>query len=323
MRDESLKSRTPLRSVVAPYVQLARFDHWLKNVFMLPGVLVAMLADPDLVSATGFARVALGLLAAGIAASANYILNELMDEKSDAFHPVKRSRPLPSGLVSRRMVVFEWVAFAVVGLCLASVLGPRFLGTVFALLVMGCVYNVPPVRSKDKPYLDVLSESINNAIRFVLGWYATGIVSLPSVSLLFAYWMVGAFFMAIKRLAEYRRIGDPDVSARYRKSFGHYNEEKLLKSIIYYATAFGLFFGIFLIRYRMELILSTPLIAGFMTWYLHLGLLEDSPAQYPERLFKQGAFVAYVFVCCAVVLTLLFVPIPILHRIFQSSFTLR
>jgi hypothetical protein len=106
------------------------------------------------------------------------------------------------------------------------------------------------------------------------------------------------------------------------RTFGHYNEEKLLKSIIYYATAFGLFFGIFLIRYRMELILSTPLIAGFMTWYLHLGLLDDSPAQYPERLFRQGAFVVYVFVCCAVVLTLLFVPIPILHSIFRSSFTL-
>jgi 4-hydroxybenzoate polyprenyltransferase len=213
IREESLKSGGPLRSALVPYIQLARFDHWLKNVFMLPGVLVAMLADPGLVSATGFARVAFALLAAGTIASANYVLNELMDEKSDAFHPVKKSRPLPSGLVSRRAVVIEWVAFAIVGLCLASVLGPRFLGAAFALLVMGCVYNVPPVRSKDKPYLDVLSESVNNAIRFILGWYATGIASLPSVSLLFAYWMVGAFFMAIKRLAEYRRIGDPDVRA--------------------------------------------------------------------------------------------------------------
>lgn len=322
MPEGSSRPSPRLRSIVAPYIQIARFDHWLKNVFMLPGVLVAMLAEPELVSARGFARVALALLATGTIASGNYILNELMDEKSDAFHPVKRSRALPAGLVSRKTVVIEWMTFSIVGLCLASVLGTRFLAAAFALVVMGWIYNVPPVRSKDKPYLDVLSESVNNAIRFVLGWYATGIASLPSVSLLFAYWMVGAFFMAIKRLAEYRRIADPAVSARYRKSFGHYDEEKLLKSIIYYATAFGLFFGIFLIRYRMELIISTPLIAGFMTWYLHLGLLDDSPAQYPERLFKQGAFVAYVFVCCAVVLTLLFVHIPILHSIFQSSFTL-
>ena len=155
-----------------------------------------------------------------------------------------------------------------------------FFSAALSLWVMGCVYNIPPVRSKDKPFVDVLSESVNNPIRLMLGWYATGIVILPPISLLFAYWMVGAFFMAIKRFAEYRRINNPEVSAGYRQSFAYYNEERLLKSIIYYATAFGLFFGIFLIRYRMELILSIPLVAGFMTWYIHLGFLEDSPAQY-------------------------------------------
>ena len=39
--------------------------------------------------------------------------------------------------------------------------------TVLALWVMGCVYNIPPVRSKDLPYLDVLSEAINNPIRML------------------------------------------------------------------------------------------------------------------------------------------------------------
>ena len=107
---------------------------------------------------------------------------------------------------------------------------------------MGCIYNIPPIRSKDKPYFDVLSESVNNPIRLMLGWYATGITILPPVSLLLAYWMVGAFFMAIKRLAEYRMINSPTVSAAYRQSFAYYNEERLLQSIIYYATAFGLFF---------------------------------------------------------------------------------
>lgn len=322
MSQEGLKRSSPVLSAVVPYLQIARFDHWPKNVFMLPGVLVAMLAEPRFVSVAGFERVALALLAAGMIASGNYVLNELMDAKSDAFHPVKKSRPIPSGLVDGKTVVIEWLAFAAVGLCLASVLGTRFLCAAFSLWVMGCVYNVPPLRSKDKPYLDVLSESINNPIRFILGWYATGIAVLPSVSLVFAYWMVGAFFMGIKRFAEYRRIADPAVSASYRKSFGHYNEERLLKSIIYYATAFGLFFGIFLIRYRIELILSTPLIAGFMTWYFHLGMLPDSPTQYPERLFRQRAFIAYMLLCSGVVLALLFIPIPALHRILQSSFSL-
>jgi len=37
---------------------------------------------------------------------------------------------------------------------------------------MGLVYNVPPLRTKDRQYLDVLSESINNPLRFMLGWTA-------------------------------------------------------------------------------------------------------------------------------------------------------
>ena len=61
----------------------------------------------------------------------------------------------------------------------------------------------------------------------------------PPLSLLIAYWMVGAFFMAVKRFAEYRRIGDPQISAEYRRSFKYYNEERLMVSIIYRITSYN------------------------------------------------------------------------------------
>ena len=89
-----------------------------------------------------------------------------------------------------------------------------------ALWVMGCVYNIPPVRSKDLPYLDVLSESINNPLRMLAGWYMTGIDAFAPTSLLLSYWMVGCYFMAIKRYAEYNEIDDPERAAAYRSSFG-------------------------------------------------------------------------------------------------------
>ena len=46
--------------------------------------------------------------------------------------------------------------------------------------------------------------------------------------------MVGCYFMAIKRYAEYREIGDPARAAAYRKSFAYYTPERLLVSIIFY-----------------------------------------------------------------------------------------
>ena len=306
-------------SRIHPYIKVARFDHWFKNVFMIPGVVVAFYAQPDLVHLIAFEKILVALLATGLIASSNYTINELLDAPFDALHPVKKNRPIPSGCVNTNIVYCEWILLAVIGLSLAALLGIHFFVPALMLWIMGCIYNIPPFRSKDKPYIDVLSESVNNPLRLLLGWYATGITVLPPTSLLLAYWMIGAFFMAVKRFAEYRRIGDPQVSANYRRSFRFYNEERLLVSIIYYAVCFGLFFGIFLIRYKMELILAIPCIAGFIAWYINLGFLDNSPAQYPELLYKQKGFTVYC-VCCGILLqVLLFVDLPILYAIFQPT----
>ena len=238
-------------------------------------------------------------------------------------HPVKKNRPGPSGQIRVNLAYLEAVVLAFIGLSLASLLGWVFLGIALALLIMGCAYNIPPIRTKDKPYLDVLSESINNPLRLLLGWYATGIEVIPPLSLIMAYWMLGAFFMAVKRLAEYRRFNDAALAEIYRSSFGHYNEQRLLVSTTYYGVAFGLFFGIFLIRYRIELLVSIPFLAGFIAWYIHLGFKEDSPTQYPEQLYRQLGFVLYVIGCLVLMILLLFLDLPWLRDLFEPTITIQ
>ena len=302
-----------------PYLRIARFDHWFKNVFVLPGVVVAVYARPELAHASLLWNVVVALVACGFVASSNYVINEVLDAPMDALHPVKRLRPVPSGEVKTRLAYVEWLALGAVGIAIATTLGFGFTLAAIALWIMGCVYNIPPARSKDKPYVDVLSEAVNNPLRLLMGWYCTGIDVVPPVSLVVAYWMVGAFFMAVKRFAEYRRIGDPKVAAAYRASFAHYDLERLLVSIVYYGTAFGLFFGIFLIRYRIELIVATPVIAGVISWYIHLGFKEDSPTQYPERLYRQYGFVTYMVACVVLMVALLFVDLPIIEAVFEPT----
>ncbi len=304
---------------LAPYIKIARFDHWFKNVFMIPGIIVALYVQPDLLTLSVLPKIILALLATGFVASSNYVINEVLDAPFDALHPVKKNRPIPCGLVNIRAAYIEWIFLGILGLSLACFLGLPFFMAALTLWVMGCIYNIPPLRSKDKPYLDVLSESVNNPLRLLLGWYATGILVLPPISLVLAYWMVGAFFMAVKRFGEYRRIGDPQVSSEYRQSFKHYTETRLLVSIIYYAVSFGLFFGIFLMRYKMEMILSIPFIAGFIAWYIHLGFLENSPTQYPEQLYKQKGFTIYCIFCGIVLQLLLFADFPFLYKLFEST----
>jgi 4-hydroxybenzoate polyprenyltransferase len=219
--------------------------------------------------------------------------------------------------VSLPFAYVEWVLLGIVGLLLAAALNRWFFLSGLFLLVMGLIYNVPPIRSKELPYVDVLSESINNPIRLLLGWFAVSGKDFPPVSLLLAYWMIGAFFMTAKRFAEYRSLGDPAIAGAYRSSFRHYDEGKLLTSMFFYTTTFALFLGVFIVRYHLELILIVPLIAGFICYYFTIASQKNSPAQSPEKLYREWGFVVYMGICVVGFLGLMFVHIPVLYDWFN------
>jgi 4-hydroxybenzoate polyprenyltransferase len=302
---------------VKPYLSIARPDHWFKNVFMALGVLLACFYYPELINAQSALAILWAVAATCLIASSNYVLNEILDAPTDLSHPVKRNRPIPSGRVKLPIAYAMWIGLGVAGLGMALALNTAFFGAGLFLLVMGVIYNVRPVRSKELPYLDVLSESINNPIRLLLGWFAVTAEKFPPVSLLVAYWMIGAFFMASKRLAEYRYIGDPKAAAAYRSSFRHYDEEKLLISMFFYTTCFALFLGVFIIRYHLELILIFPLVAGFICYYLRVTFKKDSAAQNPERLYREKGLMAYLVLCVVAFFALMFVHIPRLYVLFN------
>jgi 4-hydroxybenzoate polyprenyltransferase len=304
-------------SAIWPYVQIARVDHWFKNAFMVLGVILALFYEPSLIAWSSLIPLGIAVLSTCLVASSNYVLNELLDGPQDSQHPEKRHRPVPSGRIRPAFAYAEWLVLAVAGFALALSLNVYFFASAFALWIMGIAYNVPPLRTKEWPYLDVLSESVNNPIRLFLGWFALLTLRVPPISLAIAYWMLGAFFMAMKRFAEYRHIGDPRVAAAYRRSFQFYTEERLLVSLFFYATTCALFAGIFIVRYHLELILFTPLGAGVFAYYLHIGLLPNSPVQTPEKLYKQRGFFAYMLFATVMFVLLMFTSIPALYDLFN------
>lgn len=308
------------RSAVAvfkDYASIGRPDHWLKNVFMLVGVLLAVFYHPEVVSAGVLVTLAVAVAATCLIASSNYTLNEILDASRDMNHPSKQSRPIPAGRVWIPAAYAQWIALGAAGLGLAALVNVPFFWSGVFLLVMGLIYNVPPVRSKEIAYIDVLSESVNNPIRLLLGWFAVTATEVPPVSLLAAYWMIGAFFMGAKRLAEYRFIGDCARAAAYRSSFRHYTENKLLVSLFFYVTSCALFLGVFIIRYHLELILIFPLVAGFICYYMAVTLRPDSAAQKPEKLYRETGLLAYLVVCMVAFFVLMFVHIPALYDFFN------
>lgn len=300
-----------------PYVQIARIDHWFKNTFMLLGVVLAFFVEPSRFAWSTVPLLLLAFLATCITASSNYVINETLDAAFDRKHPTKKQRPAANWEIRRRWALAEWLVLGALGVALAWGVNPAFASAIVAFWVMGVVYNVRPLRSKEVPYLDVLSESVNNPIRLVLGWFALIPDRFPPVSLILAYWMVGAFFMAMKRFAEYREIADPARAARYRQSFSHYDESRLLISLFFYAIASALFSGVFIVRYHLELILVVPLLAGFFAWYMKLGLQPGSPVQNPEKLYRERGFALYLLATVCFGGLLMFTEIPALYDLFN------
>ena len=297
------------------YLAIARPDHWVKNVFMLLGTAAAFVIERNYFSWRAAPSLFLGLFATCLIASSNYVLNEILDAGSDRAHPEKRLRPLASGLISMRIAYLEWVLLGCAGLAFAGQVNRPFFFSGLSLWVMGLIYNVRPVRSKEVPVVDVLSEAINNPIRFLLGWYAIGLLPFPPSSLLLAYWSLGAFFMAGKRFAEYREIGDTEIAARYRKSFAWYTNDSLMISMLAYASGFTFFFAVIMTKYHPELILSAPCLILLMGYVAKLTFEPSSILQHPEQLFKKPWFLLYAIFCIALLFALSLIQIPGIRRV--------
>ena len=243
------------------------------------------------------------------------MLNELLDAESDRFHPTKHRRPTAAGQVSRPLAYVQWLVLAVAGFGLGLTVSVRFVLVLVALWIMGCAYNTPPVRTKDLSLIDVLLEGANNPLRMLAGWCLTGAETTVPTSWLISYWMVGAYFMVLKRFAEYRALGDLARLRAYRKPFRYYTEQRLLTATVVYGMASLLLLGVFAVRYRVELMLALPPVALVMTVYLSLGFRRDSPIQRPEELYRQPTLVIALVLCALAIMCLLFVDVPFLHTV--------
>lgn len=300
------------------YLHLFRLDHSVKQIFVIPGIVIAISLARAAVDKALLIRALVGIAAVIAVASSNYVLNELLDAPFDRQHPTKRLRSAACRSISKPVAYAQWLGSACAGFLLALVVSKLLLASVLSLWVMGCLYNIPPIRTKDIPYLDVISESINNPIRFCVGWYIVTSAVLPPVSLLIAYWMLGAYFMALKRFSEYRQIGR-DSAVKYRRSFAFYTEQSLLVSVLFYAATAMLFFGAFIMRYRMEMVFSFPFVALLMADYFKLSFVEDSPVQNPEKLYREPRIMTLLVVCSIVLTVMLYVRLPWLARVFPKS----
>jgi decaprenyl-phosphate phosphoribosyltransferase len=302
---------------IIPYIIIARPDHWIKNVLIIPGVVVAIFFSKIESNFKLLFDLFFSILALCIASSANYIINEYLDRNTDKFHPVKKDRMSVMGLVSTRGVIISYIIFSSLSLVIAYYVSTSVVIFTSFLLIMGIVYNVHPIRSKDISYLDVLTEGINNPIRFLIGWAAVIPLTIPPSSILFAYWFGGCFLMTVKRISEFKRYESSKNLIKYRKSFKHYSLTSLVVVANFYTILFAFFISVFLFKYKLEFILCMPLYAILFSWYLLMGLSKNSSVENPERLYSNYSFVFFSFFVLVATIVCAWIKLPWLNLLLK------
>jgi len=286
---------------------------------MFPGVAIALsfnsIPYEQALELSTLKSVAISFFALCIASSANYTINEWLDRSFDQIHPYKKHRVASQYNFSGKAVYFQYSILILIVLVTFLFLAQTTSVFIGSLLIMGVLYNVRPVRLKDRIYMDVISESVNNPIRLAIGWHSIMPDKSVPASAFLSFWGIGIFLMSLKRYSEMVMINNPELLGQYRKSFIKWTPEKLIVFTFLGGMIATSFIGVLLVRYRIEYILVLPSFIWIFVEYLKISIKLDPASFAPEKLMEKTKLQLLALLVLAAFLLFTFVDIPLLEKI--------
>jgi len=202
-------------------LRILRPVHWVKNIF----VLAALVFSRQLAAPTGEVLVAVGRAAGAfvcfcLASSVIYIINDIMDRKTDSIHPEYHNRPIASGRVTVRAAGTVAAVCAVPALVGSLWLSP---GLAAIILIYAGLMVLYSLALKHVMILDCVIIAVGFCLRAGAGAVAIGVSISP--------WLVVCTFALTLFLAFSKRRGEiarlQENSDAFRKTLGEYTPELL------------------------------------------------------------------------------------------------
>lgn len=265
-------------------VKAIRVHQWSKNVLLFAPVLMSH-------------RITLAAMTAAVAAffcfsfmaSANYVLNDMLDVESDRHHATKRLRPFASGDLSIGSGVLIVAGLSAAWLALLPLLPPAF-GIWLAAYIAGSLsYSF---YLKKIPVIDVLLLSGLYTLRLLAGGAATG----TEIS----QWLAGFstfLFLSlamVKRFSELENLRQRGATASHGRGYAVTDVEQVRSFGTSSATAAVVVFMLYigrpdvteLYRHASRLWLIVPLLIYWLyrVWLVaSRGELDDDPVVFALR----------------------------------------
>lgn len=169
-----------------------RPHQWVKNLLLLLPMIAAHRFD-----AATLLPILLGMVAFSLAASAIYIINDLLDLEADRLHPVKCRRPFACGAVPIKVGMIACAALMLTALGLAAALNAAFLGILVLYMGLSLAYSLKLKRMR---WIDITTLATLYTLRVVAG-AAAGAVDVSIYMLIFIF-PIFLSLGCVKRLTE-------------------------------------------------------------------------------------------------------------------------
>ncbi|MCK5832828.1 decaprenyl-phosphate phosphoribosyltransferase [bacterium] len=201
-------------NLVKAIIKSLRPHQWVKNVFLYAGVFFAgdFLHLPSLIRAT-LAFMAFCAISSGV-----YLINDIVDRKSDRIHPYKKNRPIASGQLKVAYALITALILFIVGIVVSLYIGVGFLYFSAGYIFLQLLYTF---FLKKQPILDILTVASGFVIRAAAGGAA---VDVPISSwLLLCTSLLALFLVTEKRRQELTRIEKTNESNLSRPLLDEYS----------------------------------------------------------------------------------------------------
>ncbi|HUH64347.1 MAG TPA: UbiA family prenyltransferase [Terracidiphilus sp.] len=271
-------------STLRTVLKAIRVHQWAKNILLLAPLLFS-----HNLRSRPVASVALAFVCFSFMASANYLVNDLLDIENDRRHPAKRFRPFASGDLPVSAGILLALALACASLALLPLLARAFAFWLGVYLLITSAYSI---YLKRIAIVDVLVLSGLYTLRLLAGGAATGTLISP--------WLAGFssfLFLSlamVKRFSELENLRERGGAAMHGRGYRVADLEQIRAFGTASAYASVLVFTLYITRpdvdalykHPVRLWLIVPLMVYWITrvWLIaSRGELDDDPVIFALR----------------------------------------